>query len=146
MYRADLPPLRPNLSKYRDTAARQNHSRLTVPKSPSRVRAIDDIPATPHGTRPGGMPAESSEADTGPRHRPGRQDDQATRQASAAPSTALSAYSMTHLGWVHGRAGSGRERPAGTPCRMADQMTDQEHPTCANPSHALSNEIRGLAR
>jgi hypothetical protein len=68
------------------------------------------------------------------------------RQASAGPSTALSAYSRTHLGWVHGRAGSGRGRPTWTPCRMTDQMTDQEHPTCANISHALSNEIRGLAR
>jgi hypothetical protein len=68
------------------------------------------------------------------------------RQASAGPSTALSAYSRTHLGWVHGRAGSGRERPVRIPFRMADHMDDQEHPTCANPSHALSNEIRGLAR
>ena len=68
------------------------------------------------------------------------------RWASAGPSMALSAYSRNHLGWVHGRAGSGRERPARTSCRMTDQMDDQEHPTCADPSYALSNEIRGLAR
>ena len=41
------------------------------------------------------------------------------RQASAGPSMALSAYSRTHLGWVHGGAGSGRGRPARTSFRTA---------------------------
>ena len=41
------------------------------------------------------------------------------RWASAGPSMALSAYSRTHLGWVHGGAGSGRGRPARTSFRTA---------------------------
>ncbi len=68
------------------------------------------------------------------------------RWVSAGHTMPLKGNSITDLGWVHGRAGSGRGRPAMTPCRMTDRMTDQEHPTCADISNDLSNGIRGLAK